>query len=150
MEIYQTLKEVVNSIDFRIIHWEFQDSDNVFDRNALLYLADELEPTFNPEGLNYYMALPDGEILLLLMQEKQILSLFVPYQMPEKAPEPKPAEAPQLEFKPATAPAPETKPAEPPKQQPEAKHEIRFCSECGTPLRPGANFCANCGKSVKK
>lgn len=141
MEIYQTLKEVVNSIDFRIIHWEFQDSDNVFDRNALLYLADELEPTFNPEGLNYYMALPDGEILLLLMREKQILSLFVPYQMPEKAPGPDPA-APEPEAEPAAVPEPEP--------EPKPAHEIRFCSECGSPLKPGANFCVNCGKSLRK
>ena len=130
MEIYSSLKEVVNSIDFRIIHWEFQDSDNVFDRNALLTLADELEPTFNPEGCNYYMALPDGEILLLLMREKRIMSLFVPYEMKGQAAEEKPEAPPEPEPGPKAAPA------------------ARFCKECGSPLRPGAKFCAKCGQKT--
>lgn len=130
MEIYKTLKEAVNSIDFRILHWEFQDSDNVFDRNAMLILADELEPTFNPEGCNYYMALPEGEILLLLMREKQILSLFVPYQMRDKAAEGKPEAPPEPEPEPKPGPA------------------ARFCKECGAALRPGAKFCAQCGNRI--
>ena len=130
MEIYKTLKEAVNSIDFRILHWEFQDSDNVFDRNAMLILADELEPTFNPEGCNYYMALPEGEILLLLMREKQILSLFVPYQMRDEEAAGKAEAAPEPEPEPKPGPA------------------ARFCKECGAALRPGAKFCAQCGNRI--
>lgn len=139
MEIYSSLKEVVNSIDFRIIYWEFQDSDNVFDRNALLTLADELEPTFNPEGLNYYMARPDGEILLLLMREKQIMSLFVPYEPQGQAGDKKP-EAP---------PEPASGPKAPPAPGPKAAAEARFCMECGAPLRPGAKFCPKCGQKTQ-
>lgn len=96
----------------------------------MLILADELEPTFNPEGCNYYMALPEGEILLLLMREKQILSLFVPYQVRDNAAEPKPEAPPE------------------PKPEPQAGPAVRFCKECGAALRPGAKFCAKCGSKI--
>ena len=135
MEIYKKLTEAVNSIDFRIIYWQFLDTDNIFDRNALLNIADQLDPIFDPEGLNYYMALPDGEILVLLMREKQIMSLFTPYEMKDKG-----AEA-EAEAKPE-ANVSETEPA------PKAAPKMKFCPQCGAPLIPGTIFCAKCGKKL--
>ena len=135
MEIYKKLTEAVNSIDFRIIYWQFLDTDNIFDRNALLNIADQLDPIFDPEGLNYYMALPDGEILVLLMREKQIMSLFTPYEMKDKG------EEPEAEAKPE-ANVSETEPA------PKAAPEMKFCPQCGAPLIPGTKFCAKCGKKL--
>ena len=150
MEIYATLTEAVNSIDFRIIYWQFQDSDNIFDRNALLNIADQLEPIFNPEGLNYYMPRPDGEILVLLMREKQIMSLFTPYEMKGSQAAAEPAEEVPAEQE-LMEEAPEQEPAEKIHEQesaPKAKPEMRFCPECGSPLKPGAVFCGECGKRL--
>ncbi|MCH7939208.1 MAG: zinc-ribbon domain-containing protein, partial [Candidatus Marinimicrobia bacterium] len=41
---------------------------------------------------------------------------------------------------------PEASPAASNKHKPEAAK--KFCTGCGTLLRPGAKFCANCGKAV--
>ena len=142
MEIYTTLTDALNSIDFRIIYWQFQETDNIFDRNALLNIADQLEPIFNPDDLNYYMPLPDGRILLLLMQEKQIMELFTPYEMKGKEAPLKPEEVPAAEAE------EEPKPEEAPAAAAEPKREVRFCTECGAPLKPGARFCVQCGKPL--
>ena len=160
MEIYTTLSEALNSIDFRIIYWQFQESDNIFDRNALLNIADQLEPIFNPEGLNYYMPRPDGEILLLLMREKQIMSIFTPYEMKgdqapvepaEEATKQEPVEEVPVEEPVEEVSAQETA-EEAPEQDPAEKElpVMRFCPECGAPLKPGAMFCGECGKRLSK
>ena len=50
MEVYKKFTDALNSIDPMIIYWEFPESNEIYDRNALLNLSDKLEQIFNPEG----------------------------------------------------------------------------------------------------
>ena len=122
MEVFKTLTEALATIDPMIIYWEFPESNEIYDRNALLNLSDKLEQIFNPEGANYYLPLPDGEIRLLMIQENFMMPIFKPCELP------KPKEAP----------------AETP-----AAPSMNFCPECGSPVKPGATFCLKCGGKLK-
>ena len=144
MEVYKKLTEAINSIDPNIIYWECPGADDVYDRNALLNVADQLEPIFDPEGLNYYMPFQDGEIKLLLMREGQIMTIFTPFDMPENWQPKAPEEAPEEE----AAPEPVAEPALAAVQNPEVL-QYRFCPKCGTPITPGAVFCSKCGNKLK-
>ncbi len=160
MEVYKTLTEAINSIDPQIIYWEYPDSDEIYDRNALLNIADQLEPIFDPEGLNYYMPFTDGEIKLLLMREGQIMTIFVPRDMPadwkEKAVEqvvaPPVAEVKETVSAPTPAPeeAKQASPAPQEKQAVPAPAGPKFCPKCGAPVKPGAGFCGKCGYRLKQ
>ncbi|MBQ3888636.1 MAG: zinc ribbon domain-containing protein [Clostridia bacterium] len=122
MEVYKKFTDALNSIDPMIIYWEFPESNEIYDRNALLNLSDKLEQIFNPEGFNYYLPLPDGEIRLLMIRENYMMPIFKPCELP------KPKEAP------ADVPAAPT---------------MNFCRECGSAITPGATFCLKCGAKLK-
>ncbi len=72
-----------------------------------------------------------------------------PQEAPQLAPETPQQTAPVQE---APQPAPETpQPAAPVQEAPPVTPGAtpRFCSNCGTPLTPGAKFCMQCGTQVK-
>lgn len=131
-----SVRGAVQSVEVNQIYWEYPGTDSVFDRNALLNLADELEPIFNPEKKNYYMVLPGGEIRLLLMDECQMMRIFLPCDIDV-------SKIPAAEF--GQVQRQQTAESAQP-QKPQVRRS--FCSGCGTALKPSARFCPKCGRRL--
>lgn len=65
--------------------------------------------------------------------------------VPASAPAPTPSATPAAQPPPIPAQAP---PPASPTPAPQAPAGTRYCNNCGTPLRPGATFCGQCGNKV--
>ena len=144
MQVYSKFSDAVNSIDINITYWEYPKTDNIFDRNAMLYMADQFDLIFNEEGSNYYMTLHDGKIKLILTEEDQLMTIFAPVNMPESWQGGNVVTGESL-----AAAEPQTEQTAQPSIAAAAQPALRFCPKCGNPRKEGASFCGKCGCRLK-
>jgi len=144
MQVYSLFADAVNSIDINITYWEYPGTDNIFDRNAMLIMAAQFDTIFNEEGCNYYLALPDGRIKLILTEEDKLMTIFRPYAMPESW---QPEKLITEESLRAASEAAEREKSGTAKTG--AAPMRRFCQLCGNQITPNAAFCSKCGAKLK-
>ncbi len=118
MEGYKSLKEAVISVENVTERWKNVASGELFDKSELLNMGETYDKLFEPDGWNYFVTFPTGEIGLLSTNDNEIMLFFVPEGAASTAP------------------------------QAGAKPGPKFCTNCGAALNPGAKFCTECGTRV--
>lgn len=119
MERFESMFKAAEAAAARCIGWSFADSDEMYDREGLLVIA-QVHDEENPadEG-DFYLISPGGAIGFC-EEGDEIDWLFLPYPgLAEDLPR-------------SYTPAPQG----------------RFCTDCGTKLHPGASFCGGCGRAL--
>ncbi len=78
MEGYKSLKEAVISVENLTGRWKSVASGELFDKSELLNMGDTYDKLFNPDGWNYFVTFPTGEIGLLSTSDNEIMLFLVP------------------------------------------------------------------------
>ena len=134
MEGYTSLKDAVISVENTTEKWKNVMTGEIFDKKELLQMGDTYDGLFAPDGWNYFVTFPTGEIGLLSTNDNEIMLFLVPEGSTMEA---KPAHEAVIAAEPAAE-----GPAPAPKAQP------KFCTSCGARLKAGARFCTECGSRV--
>ncbi len=78
MEGYKSLKEAVISVENVTSRWKHTVSGELFDKRELLDMGETYDKLFDPDGWNYFVTFPTGEIGLLSTNDNEIMLFLVP------------------------------------------------------------------------
>lgn len=85
MEGYKSLREAVASVGNPAFIWRDTINGSTFNLNELYSMGNTYDRLFAPDGWNYFVTFPTGEIGLLSTDDNEIVLLFVPI-MPQAKP----------------------------------------------------------------
>lgn len=78
MEGFKSLRSAVLSVMTVTSNWKGSLTGDVFQLNELLNMGNLYDETYEPDGWNYFVSFPTGEIGILSTDDNQIVMLFVP------------------------------------------------------------------------
>lgn len=126
MKLYKTIIEATIEAARTCSEWKLTNGDatyNVEEIEEIAGIYDVASP--NVSEATYYCVFPDGEIDVVNTETK----IYSPIFIPSNQSQPSISES-------ITSESP-------------SDDQIRFCTNCGSPVTPDALFCDNCGARVR-
>ena len=78
MEGYKSFRETVLDASRFAEKWTYTGSGEPFDKDELLAMAEAYDELYKPDGWNYFVAFPQGEIGVLSTEDNTVEWLFLP------------------------------------------------------------------------
>lgn len=158
MEGYKSLREAVASVGNPAFIWRDVINGNTFNLNELYQMGNSYDKMFSPDGWNYFVTFPTGEIGLLSTDDNEIVLLFVPINAQsaqdvqtkqseistQNAKPVQPVQSPQQMKSPNGAPQTYS-----PQPLQKAVPRPKFCTKCGSALPTEGSFCKMCGEKIR-
>lgn len=126
MKLYKTIIEATIEAAQTCSEWKLTNGDatyNVEEIEEIAGIYDVASP--NVSEATYYCVFPDGEIDVVNTETKIYSPIFIPSNQSQPS-------------------IPESITSES-----QSDDQIRFCTNCGSPVTPDALFCDNCGARVR-
>lgn len=78
MEGYKSFREAVESVKDKAELWRYTLSGESFSYDELLEAAEGYDGCFKPDGWNYFVSFPEGELGILSTDDNEIVPLYLP------------------------------------------------------------------------